>query len=101
MLEHRLLKYRIDASARLLVRNAGLDPAHHPQPPIAAFHPRTFAVDRLLPGDGNVDVLRCTNLHRAFESRRRDAGNGERDIVEIDLLADDVAIRGKARRPIA
>ena len=98
------MKGAFQLGARLFRRRPRLQAAHKPQPPDAGpVHIRAFAVyiQVRFPGNWNCHVLRRSGLHRTFKTWRRDADDRERDVVEIDLFADNLLIAAEALLPIA
>jgi len=98
------MKGAFQLGPRLFRRRPRLQAAHKPQPPDAGpVHIRAFAVyiQVRFPGNWNCHVLRRSGLHRTFKTWRRDADDRERDIVEIDLFADDRRIAVEALLPVA
>src|SRR5687768_641621 len=85
-------------------RRAGFQPAHQPHPPDAgATQVRLFSIDiqRWLHLQSHRHVRTRADIHRAVESRRRYSNHSERNVVDIDLFADNRTVTTETFLPVA
>src|SRR5829696_3019160 len=103
MFDHRLMKRVLQLRLRLLPRDARLQTTHDAQPPNIAGRVGAFwiGIELWFQSERYRDVLSCADPHRAVKTFARDTDDGKRDVVEVDLFADDCRIAAETFLPIA